>query len=154
MTRIDFYLLPDTEIHARYAFACRLIEKAYKLGHAIYVHTDSAAVTQELDELLWSYRPGSFLPHLPLTELQASIAADKRDQVPVNIGHGDDPGHHQDLLINLSVSRPDFFSRFERVSEVVVQEPRVLEATRENYKYYADRHYPIHRHDLRNKQRH
>ncbi|MGD8642852.1 MAG: DNA polymerase III subunit chi, partial [Chromatiales bacterium] len=33
MTRVDFYLLRDSHPLARQRFACRMAEKAYRLGH-------------------------------------------------------------------------------------------------------------------------
>ena len=53
------------------------------------------------------------------------------------------------LLINLSHQVPEFFSRFERVTEIVVQSPAVTESTRNNYRFYRDRGYPLESHDLR-----
>ena len=40
MTRIDFYQIENDEPAT--AFACRLIDKVYRLGHQIYVHTSNA----------------------------------------------------------------------------------------------------------------
>ena len=41
MTRIDFYIVQHSEPSSRERFACRLAEKAYRLGHRIYIHTDT-----------------------------------------------------------------------------------------------------------------
>ena len=39
MTRIDFYILRSADIRNRQLLACRLTEKAYRLGHTVYPHT-------------------------------------------------------------------------------------------------------------------
>ena len=69
------------------------------------------------------------------------------------IGHGDNagkgPGDHQDVLINLCEEIPDFFSRFERCMEIVIQQPVVLENTRKHFAFYRERGYPLNTHDLR-----
>src|SRR5690606_2514629 len=52
MTQVDFYILPDSQAEARWQFACRLIEKAHRLGHRILVATDSSEDAQHLDQLL------------------------------------------------------------------------------------------------------
>jgi DNA polymerase-3 subunit chi len=143
MTQIDFYILPQAERHARFAFACRLIEKAHSLGHSIYVHADNAADAATLDELLWSYRPASFLPHA----LLGSTAGDAKPGI--EIGHGDEAGDHHDVLINLGLQIPAFHSRFARVTEIVVQDEQVLQATRASWKFYSERGFPIQRHDMR-----
>ena len=58
---------------------------------------------RQLDELLWSYRPASFLPH--------GIAGEE-DSQQIAIGWGQEPGDHNDLLINLQLAVPAFFGRF------------------------------------------
>lgn len=143
MTQIDFYILPQNEREARLAFACRLIEKAHALGHRIYVHAETENDADALDELLWSYRPASFLPH-------ARLGADDGDTRPgIEIGTGDDAGDHSDVLINLALKVPSFHSRFARVTEIVVQDEQVLQATRASWKFYNDSGFPLQRHDMR-----
>lgn len=143
MTRVDFYILPAQDHQARQDFACRLIEKAFRMGHRIYIHTNDETQSQALDDLLWSFRPSSFIPHALLR------SAESEERPPIEIGHGEEPHDHHDVLINLSHQVPQFFSRFERVTEVVVQDQQVLNATRQNYKFYKDRGYPLQRHDMR-----
>ena len=63
MTKVDFYLLSGVGQDARETMACKLIDKAYQLQHKIYVHTESQQDAKRLDDLLWTFRPGSFIPH-------------------------------------------------------------------------------------------
>lgn len=147
MTHIDFYILPDTSSDARWHFVCRLIDKAVRMGHRVLVTMDSQAEAQELDELLWTFKPESFIPHQCLN--------DKRlPGTPVEICFGPlqtlqqvlqqtTPGDHQGLLINLSSGIPADFSRFERLSEVVIQAADILKNTRDHYSFYRERGYPI-----------
>jgi DNA polymerase-3 subunit chi len=141
MTRIDFYISKDKHPGARQKLACKLIEKAYKLGHHIYVHTDSDQKASELDELLWTFRDGSFVPHhkLPATEDQNS---------PVLIGHANEPGGEHDVLINLADEVPNFFSRFERVAELVDDNPENKTRGRDRFRFYRDRGYELKTHEL------
>lgn len=141
MTRVDFYILDEQSPQQRQDFACRLIQKTARLGHRIYVHCDSADEAHALDHSLWAFQPHSFIPHRLLQQ-------DNSDN-PIEIGYGDNPGSHHDLLINLSLTIPAFFSRFERVAEIVTQDAAVLDATRTSYRFYASKNYPLHRHDLR-----
>lgn len=143
MTQIDFYILPQTERDARFGFACRLIEKAHALGHRIYVHAETPTDVSMLDELLWSYRPASFLPHAIL----GSAEGDARPAI--EIGSGENAGDHHDVLINLALTVPAFHSRFTRVTEIVVQDEQVLQATRASWKFYSERGFPMQRHDMR-----
>lgn len=141
MTRVDFYILPDEVLTARQAFACRLIQKTSRMGHKVYIHCSDETSAREIDKLLWSFQKQSFIPHKLLNTKGADCA--------IEIGYGDNPGDHHDVLLNLSLEVPSFFSRFNRIAEIVVQEPTVLDATRNSYKHYAHKNYPLHRHDMR-----
>ena len=147
MTRVDFYILPQDSIEQRHLFACRLTEKARKLGHRVYIHSDDNAQAKALDELLWSWRASSFIPH----RLEQDSSDDSH--CDVLIGYGDGNGEaaaYSDLLINLSTQVPAFFGRFQRVSEIVVQQAAITSATRENFRFYRDRGYPMNTHQLAN----
>lgn len=111
-TRVDFYVLETADEAARLRFACRLIEKAYKLQHRIYAHTGSAQQSKQLDDLLWSFRDLSFVPHGVQGEKDAAEA-------PVVIGHEMPDNGKTDVLINLADEAPAGYDRFKRVIEVI-----------------------------------
>lgn len=140
MTRIDFYVLRQADVSAQEHFACRLVEKAWRLGHRIQVHTASAQAAERLDELLWAWKPESFIPHARLPA---------PDSVPVHIGHGGEAGGHHDLLVNLDSQVPAFFSRFTRLAEIVTQEPAQVALSRERFRFYRERGYPLETHNLK-----
>jgi len=150
MTRIDFYQIDSHE--AALVFTCRLVDKIYHRGHKIHIHTVDAQQSEELDELLWSFRPDSFLPHSQCLHATASSDASPGDNnnqpVPIRISHMAEPDH-QDILINISSAVPDFFSRFDRVAEVVPVDQNSRKAARANYRFYQDRGYPLHFHDMK-----
>ena len=141
MTRVDFYIVTDVEPGARDLFACRLVEKAVGLGHKVYVHTDSADQARQFDDLLWTFRPGSFVPH-ELSRQQSSSTA------PVLIGHHEDPDHHADVMVNVASEIPLFFSQFERVAELVEQDNPSREKARERFRFYRERGYPLQTHNV------
>ena len=58
------------------------------------------------------------------------------------------PDTHNDLLINLQLEIPAFFSRFQRVAEVVTQDPESLAALRRSWTFYKERGYQLEKHDL------
>ncbi len=43
MPRVDFYVLPDHKDNGRALLACRLADKAYSLGHTVYLLAASEA---------------------------------------------------------------------------------------------------------------
>jgi DNA polymerase-3 subunit chi len=137
MTQIDFHILQDASVESRWLYVCRFIEKVERLGHSILVVVDTLEEAQELDDLLWSFKPESFIAH-------QIIGGD--EEAKVEITYTANAGEHHDVLINLTSQIPEYFSRFARVAEIVIQEPKILENTREHYKFYKQRGYPITQH--------
>jgi DNA polymerase-3 subunit chi len=62
-------------------------------------------------------------------------------------GEAAEPGHDQALL-NLRTERPPFFSRFQRLIEIVTRDDEDRRLARERYRFYRDRGYEIRSHDL------
>ncbi|XOQ65782.1 MAG: DNA polymerase III subunit chi [Pseudomonas helleri] len=139
LTKVDFYILPSAEPSARLDFACKLTEKAWRLGHRVYLHCSDSAQRQDLDERLWRFKGESFVPH--------SNTEDQPDGTIV-MGLSEAPASHQDLLINLDLKVPEFFKRFARVAEVVVEDPAVRLAARESFRFYREHGYPLQDHKL------
>lgn len=144
MTRVDFYILDDPSPTARQVFACRVAEKAHQQGHRVYLHTTGPGASAQLDTLLWTFRDGSFVPHGLLERDSAP------QETPVHIGHGQDPGPHMEVLINLAEQVPPFFSRFERVAEVITADPQQKALGRERFRYYKERGYELKTHNIGN----
>lgn len=148
MTRVDFYILPDADPAQRPLLACRLAEKAYGQGLKVYVHTATEGEALHLDELLWTFRDGSFLPHA-IAKGTTDPASAESESVPVLVGHDHEPSTHMDVLINLDMEVPRFFGRFERVAELVDQRPEQLARSRERYRFYRERGYELNSHQLK-----
>ncbi len=142
MTRVDFYILDGAITGDGQRTACRIAEKAYRLGQKIFLHTNSAHSAAALDEFLWTFRDGSFVPH-------ALLGSEAATDSPVVIGQGQEPDpSHRDVLINLGDEVPLFFSRFERVAEIVAGDEATRARARERFRFYRDRGYPLNTHEL------
>lgn len=141
MTQVDFYILADKASGDRYSLACRIADKAWSQGHRVYLHTNSEAESKHLDTLLWTYREGSFLPH-------GLFGQTDSEMTPVIIGHTENPGDEHDTLINLATTLPDFFSRFERVAELIDNDPHIKQTGRERFRIYRDRGYTLNTHTI------
>ena len=139
MTLVGFYVVQTSDPGQRLRVAARLADKAFQRGHRIFINATDEAQATELNELLWSFRPASFLPH---------GLHGQEDSETIAIGWGQEPNNHNDLLINLQLGIPSFFSRFARVAEVVTQEPDSLAALRKSWTFYKDRGYQLEKHDL------
>jgi DNA polymerase-3 subunit chi len=140
MTRIDFYVLQSHDSHVRRVMVCRLIEKAFRQGHTIFVRTGSEAETNLFDDLLWTFRQGSFVPH--------ELVTDPDREAPVVIGHEAPPVDMHDVMVNVGLELVPGFEAFERVAELVDQDEAVRQAGRLRYKSYQSQGYPLHTHQL------
>lgn len=140
MPRIDFYVLTQTGEQARQLFACRLAEKAYRLENTVHIETASRADAERLNELLWTFRDGSFVPHHVLG------AADLDS--PVTIGCSSTDIAPRDLLINLSDDIPSFAETFSRVAELVSSDQDCKQRSRQRFTTYRDRGHEIETHKL------
>jgi len=138
MTKVDFYILSSGSTEHT---TCKLVEKAYNMGHRVYIHTESDAQTNQIDALLWTYRAGSFIPH------QRYQAGSEKDS-PVLVGNQESPDIDCDVLINMAPEVPLFFSRFERVAELIDNNEEHKKLGRERYRFYKDRGYPLDTHNL------
>ena len=132
MPRIDFYVLPDQRDNGRALLACRLADKAYSLGHTVYLLTASEMQAAALDDLLWTFRQDSFIPHerYPFAGAESS---------PVLVGAAAPTAINTQVLVNLTDTFPEDFERFERVVELVDQHPDVLAKSRERFRQYRER---------------
>lgn len=132
MTQIEFYILENET--PRELMACRLVEKAWQQKHRVHIHTESSVQSRMIDDMLWSFSEDSFIPH--------EIGSHNEKLVTVSIDHAADPVCH-DVLINLAPEVPVFFSRFERVSEIIDNNPEHKEKGRDRYRFYRDRGYEL-----------
>ena len=144
VTRIDFYILTEEFAAAtsHVLTACKLCDKATAAGKRVFVYVPEAATADALDNALWTFRQGSFIAH----ERQAATI---EEPLPaVLIGASEPPTAYDGVMINLGLDVPEFFSRFERVLEIVDANPAARKGSRERYKFYRDRGYELATHNL------
>lgn len=139
--RIDFYLNESNQQEALWLLACRLLEKAYLKGHRIFVFCDNQKDAELLDELLWTFRDDSFVPH----NLQGE---GPEPPPPVQIGYDKEPRGFNDILLNLSKEIPSFYVKFKRVMHLVGNDEQQKELSRSHYKYYRSKGYEMHTHNI------
>lgn len=142
MAQIDFYVLQANGDSARHQFACRLAEKAYRLNNTVHIKVRDAAAVQQLDDLLWTFRDGSFVPH------EIANSASVAPMSPVTVGHDDWPASNPDLLINLGEAVPENMSSFPRVAEVVTSDEGSKAQSRERFAQYRDQGHTLNTHKL------
>jgi DNA polymerase-3 subunit chi len=134
VTQVDFYILPNDSSEERLRLACRIADKALQQGQQVLINAESAAESARLDDLLWTFSQGSFIPH---RQIQAATSAKVVE--PVLIGCGIAPaGQEPQVLINLAGTVPEFFSRYQRVAELVDGNEQRRVQGRERFRFYRD----------------
>lgn len=130
MARIDFYILPDTTLEARLAFACKLAETIHRKGYRLHLHCEDRTLAEQADQALWSFRPDAYLPHA----LEDSELA---ESVPITLGWQTLPTPDGECaLLNLHPEIPDGIERFSRIAEIINQHQEVLLAKRACWQRY------------------
>lgn len=140
MTKVDFYTGSTDKLRT----ACQLSHKAMQNGVRVLLSAPDAETTDKLDKLLWQYPSTAFMPH-------CRSDAEEAASVPVLLNHGGDKFPHHDLLISLHDECVPFFSRFERVIEIIGNDAEDSRLGRERYKFYRDRGYELRHIDLTDK---
>lgn len=142
MAKVDFYVLPDAGEISRQRFACRLAEKAYRLKNSVHIRVTDSSALQQLDDLLWTFRDGSFVPH----EILGSSSG--KPEAPVTIGGDSMHGVDADLLINLGEDIPEHIDSFPRIAEVVTSDEDSRNRSRQRFVDYRDRGHTLDTHKL------
>lgn len=137
--RIDFYVLGEAGHEARLRFACRLAEKAYGLRNRVHALAADERQAAELDELLWTFRAGSFVPH---------GVGEPQDELPVTVSWRFPEQLGGELLLNLQDEVPACFDRFARVAEIVDASDAGRAAGRRRFAFYRDNGYAPETHSI------
>lgn len=133
MPKVDFYILDDVAADARLTLACRIAERAMRLDQQVLINTDSRAEAARLDDLLWTFSQGSFVPH------KVAAAGEAGGIEPVLIACGHDIGDRSaDLMINLAADVPEFFDRYGRIAELVDGDAARRSLGRERFRRYRE----------------
>ncbi len=141
MAQVDFYLLQQGEGPAAEQFCCRLIEKIFSQGHRILLRVSDPAQAQRLDDLLWSFRQQSFIPH-------AQINAQASPAEPVLIATPEACPSTGEVLVNLCATPLAEGIQFERMAEVISATEEDKVAARQRYRDYRNRGLELQTHDI------
>lgn len=142
MTEVAFHFNAVDKL----AYACRLLRKACSTSAKVIV-TGEAELLHSLDADLWTFDPLAFVPHCFANAPEAVILhtpvilAITMEQLPT-------PLPHHDIMVNLGQKLIKGFETFERVIEIVSSAEDDKALARQRWKHYAERGYPLVRHDL------
>ena len=127
--QVDFYVLANPALSPG-RLACRLCMMAWEQGHRVAVLAGSEEDANALDELMWDFPPGRFLPHAlgaAETEVPVSIVPDA-EQLAAG----------RDVVINLAATPVPEPGRFQRLLEIVPADTQRKEASRDKFRQYRD----------------
>lgn len=137
MTKIDFYV----GMHEQLDFAYRLVRKAYRQQEKLMV-TGENEILKEFDVLLWNAVPTDFIPHCFVEK--ENIA----EKTPIVLSVLGWQSASYDILINLGRNLPRYFSRYQRLLEVVGSDVLAIKAARSRYRIYKNQGYFIKSHKI------
>lgn len=127
--RVDFHIVKKNRAQALYYLA-QLIETIYHEDKKIMIATENEQVSNELDELLWSYLDDSFLPHEIMKTNEPVIA-------PIQIS--DTQLAPYDVLVNLRSTIPASLADSTKIIEIVYQDKVATDLSRQKYRQYQNR---------------
>jgi DNA polymerase-3 subunit chi len=136
MTRIDFYFNADSKLRT----ACQLAARALQQRLRVLIYAPDDAVARGIDEALSGF-PSIGFAHCAVADAATSEAA-------VVIARDADTAIHDEVLLNLHDAAPRFFSRFQRLIEIVGCADEDRQAARERFRFYRDRGYAIRHYDM------
>ena len=138
MTRIDFYLNAESKLQ----LACRLALKALRQRLRTVIHVPEEGTARDLDRMLWAFPSTGFIPHCWES---SRLAPD----TPIVISRTEQSHVEGNLLLNLGDDPPRFFSRFDRMIEVVARnDDNDKAAARARFRFYRERGYELTHHDM------
>lgn len=141
MPKVDFYNLPTSEMADCLLFCCKLINKVWQQVEGIHVLCQNIEQRQQFDELLWHFKPNSFIAHDLIEESPKS---------PISLSYEglDNAVTNTALLINLSANVPTNYNQFSRIAEFVIDDPILKNKARDTYRFYKMQDCPVDYHNL------
>ena len=142
--QVDFYVRSEASPDALENFACRLVETVWRHGHDVLVLATTETAARRIDDLLWTFRDESFVPHRRIGAGDAAAAEPVSEPVIVTT-----PGVWSgalDVLLNLTPSVPDEAARATRITEVVPAGGAGRDAGRARYREYRNRGFELRTH--------
>jgi DNA polymerase III subunit chi len=143
MTQVDFHILPHADEHSSWFYCCRLIAKVVRQGLSVVIALESKEQCQRFSDFLWHFKEDAFFPNA------IEFASNERIQLVVFDQNYEQLHEFHQVNVLLCSAVPIWFAQFERVINVVNQQPQQLTLSRQHYRFFLERGYDIQRFDLR-----
>ena len=129
--RIDFYVLDANATDGRLRLACKIIDRAYRSGHSVYLWTRDDQESGLLDDLLWTFSQSSFIPHVRNNDNSDPSA-------PVRIGHHPPQSGSAEVVVSVADQPVENYYTFVRIADVVGFNEIDKQSGRSRFKFYRD----------------
>ncbi|MGE6914732.1 DNA polymerase III subunit chi [Achromobacter kerstersii] len=149
MTRIDFaFGAPD-----RLRTACQVVRKRFLAGQRLVVYCKDGSRLAAFDRMLWAFDDTAFVPHVlandPLAaETPVVLTAGDPQQAALAARPADSGDTSPLWLLNLDNDCPPGFDTFERLLEIVSDDPDDKQAARQRWRVYQNAGHTPQSHDL------
>ena len=145
MGKVDFYILSGEGADEPLRVTCRVAEKAWRLGNRVRVQVAGADSLRRLDDLMWTFKQESFLPH----EIDGqNPECGSMDPAPVVLGTDTAYAGAPDVLINLTGTLPDNAGEISRIAEIIPADEDSKRAGRKRYQHYRDQGFKLDIHEV------
>lgn len=147
-TQVMFYVLPDStpqqtdeknnKLPTLYTVnyqACLQASYFYSQNQRVFIYTKDQAHSEEIDELLWSFQPDSFVPHNLVGEGPKQGAAVEISYQPIQ--------GRRPILINLTDTVPEFAHKFNYIVDFVPNDENLKQLARERFKLCRQKSFQV-----------
>ena len=131
----EFIRLQSSEERLR--LVCEWTLRFYENGQTLAVHVAAPQEAGRLDEMLWTFQDGSFVPHVRASEAEEPVME------PVVICSDDQPAGEADVYIEAAGGEPrEQFRNFLRILDFAeLYDEGLAEASRRRYRAYKEAGY-------------
>lgn len=127
-TQVLFNIMPDeaNDAHAHLLQACLQAASYFRQNQRVFIYTQDQAQAHQIDELLWSFEPDSFIPHNLIGEGPKNGAA-------VEISW-QAPTSRRPVLINLTSTVPHFAGQYSQIIDFVPADETLKQQARDRFR--------------------
>ena len=123
MAKVSFYLFEKSN-ERQVQSTCRLCRKILQQPAQIWLYCDNTGLQQQLDEQLWTFDPGSFIPH-GIEQEQARICISSRL-----------PQQSDWIVFNFNNQALEQIDKFSHIIEIIENNESAKQLGREKFKQY------------------
>lgn len=135
MVQVTFFVLQSTDDTPLLPLVCQQAAQHYRQQKNVFIYADNQESCHQLDEILWSFEPDSFVPH-------NLVGEGPKQGSPVEISW-QPPKNRRQVLINYASTMPQFCHQFAHVIDFVPVDETRKQLARDRYRQYKSSGFTI-----------